>query len=285
MTIASKTGKNYVGVDYPKDKPEVIHKTQHNVFDLFSLKGKVASVTGSSSGIGYQVAEAFAQAGADIAIWYNSHDPADKVKYLESEFGVKVKAYKIPVTDAAAVAEGVKQQIADFGKIDVFVANAGIIWDGDGLIDHEDSIAKWDKVMKVNVDGVRNCALAIGPHFRERGTGSLVITGSMSADIINVPDTMSAYCVSKAAVTHLGKALALEWAGFARVNIVAPGYIATDMTTEKEKELAGNWGPLSPMGRMADPRELVGAYLYFASNASTFTTGAELVVDGGYTVM
>lgn len=279
------TNKNYVGEDFVKETPEVINKTRSNVFDLFSLKGKVASISGSSGGIGYDVAEAFAQAGADVAIWYNSRDPSEKVKHLESSYGIKAKAYKVAINDYNAVESAIKQQISDFGKIDIFVANAGVIWEGgDNILDEEDNTA-WDKVMKINVDGVYYCAKAVGRHFRERGTGNFIITGSMSGHIINVPDTMIAYTTSKAAVNHLAKGLALEWIKFARVNSVSPGYIKSVMTEEKERENAKVWGPITPMGRMADSRELVGAYLYLASDASTYVTGTDIRVDGGYTAM
>lgn len=279
------TNKNYVGVEYVQETPEVINKTRSNVFDLFSLKGKVASISGSSGGIGYDVAEAFAQAGADVAIWYNSRDPSEKVKHLESSYGIKAKAYKVAIDNYDAVESAIKQQISDFGKIDIFVANAGVIWEGgSNILDEEDNKC-WDKVMKVNVDGVYYCAKAVGRHFRERGTGNFIITGSMSGHIINVPDTMIAYTTSKAAVNHLAKGLALEWIKFARVNSVSPGYIKSAMTEEKEKENAKIWGPITPMGRMADSRELVGAYLYLASDASTYVTGTDIVVDGGYTAM
>lgn len=277
-------GTNYVGVKYPQPIPELVEENRNNVMNLFSLKGKVASITGSSGGIGFEVAKAYAQAGADIAIWYNSRNPEDKVKYLQENYGVKVKAYQAPVDNFEAVEKTVAEQIKDFGKIDIMVANAGIIWGGDSIIDEPDN-SHWADVMRVNVDGVYYCSKVIGRHFRERGKGSLVMTASMSGTIVNVPDTMTAYCTSKAAVAHLAKCLALEWAGFARVNCVSPGYVRGDMTKAKEAEGMENWGPISPMGRMCDPRELVGAYLYLASDASSFTTGADIMVDGGYSLM
>jgi len=279
------TGENFVGVKYPQATPAVIEETRDNVFQMFSLKGKVASISGSSGGIGYEVAKAFAQAGADIAMWYNSNPPEEKADYIRSKYGVKVQTYKVSVDDYKDVDKNIAQQIKDFGKIDIFVANAGVIWTGAPSILDEDNNDNWDRVMKVNIDGVYNCAKAVGRHFRERGSGNLIMTGSMSGSIVNVPDTMAAYCVSKAAVVHFAKSLALEWAGFARVNSVSPGYVKGDMTKVKEKEGIENWGPLTPVGRMCDPRELVGAYLYLASDASTFTTGADIPVDGGYTVL
>lgn len=279
------TGKNYVGVTYPQPTPEIIAKTRKSVLDLFSLKGKVASISGSSGGIGFDVAEAYAQAGADVALWYNSRNPEAKVEYLQKEYGIKAKAYKVAINQYDDVEKAIQQQIKDFGKIDIFVANAGVIWAGEPEFLDEKDNSEWDKVMRINVDGVYYCAKAVGKHFRERGRGNFIITGSMSGRIVNVPDTMTAYCTSKAAVVHLGKSLALEWAKFARVNVVSPGYMKTDMTEAKEAESIGIWGPITPMARMGDTRELVGTYLYLASDASTYTTGADIIVDGGYSLM
>lgn len=285
QTRMVSTGKNYVGISYPQPTPEVINKTRKNVFDLFSLKGKVASISGSSGGIGYDVAEAYAQAGADVAIWYNSRNPEAKVEYLQKEYGIKAKAYKVAINQYNDVEKAIQQQIKDFGKIDIFVANAGVIWSGEPEFLDEKDNSEWDKVMRINVDGVYYCAKAVGKHFRERGQGNFIITGSMSGRIVNVPDTMAAYCTSKAAVVHLGKSLALEWAKFARVNVVSPGYMKTDMTEAKEAENIENWGPITPMARMGDTRELVGTYLYLASDASSYTTGSDIIVDGGYSLM
>ncbi|ODV95263.1 hypothetical protein PACTADRAFT_50010 [Pachysolen tannophilus NRRL Y-2460] len=254
----------------------------NDVRDLFSLKGKVASITGSSSGIGFAVAEAFCQAGADVAIWYNSHPCHDKAEALAKKYNVKVQAYKCAINDKVAVEETILQIEKDFGTIDIFVANAGVVWTSDEITNNNDE--QYKNVMECNVDSVYYCAKTVAKIFKKKGKGSFIATASMSGHIVNVPQMQAPYNASKAAVLHLARSLAVEWAGFARVNTVSPGYIKTDLNNFASIDRKRAWWSLTPMGREALPRELVGAYLYFASDASTFTTGADLVVDGGYCV-
>lgn len=262
----------------PRPDPEIAS----HVNDLFSLKGKVASITGSSAGIGYAVAEAYAQAGADVAIWFNSHPSHDKAEDLSKKYGVRCRAYKCAVNDPEQVAQTIKQQMQDFGTIDVFVANAGAAWNAGPIIE-TDGIEEYRKLMTLDVDAVFYCAKEIGKIFKEKGKGSFVITASMSGHIVNVPQMQAPYNAAKAAVLHFSKSLAVEWAGFARVNTVSPGYIKTDLTEEVPVEVKSKWWSLIPVGREALPKELVGAYVYLASDASTYTTGADIRVDGGYT--
>lgn len=262
--------------------PQPAPKPASNVLDLFSLKGKVASVTGSSTGIGYAVAEAFAQAGADVALWYNSHNAEAKAKALSEKYGIKAKAYKVVVTDSAAVEAAIKEQIEYFGKIDIFVANAGVPWTAGPLIDTEDD-KEWKKVIDLDFTGVYYCAKYIGRHFKERGSGSFIATSSMSGHIVNFPQLQAAYNGAKAGVRHFCTSLAVEWAGFARVNTVSPGYIATEISAFVPDETKSKWWSFTPLGREGEAQELVGAYLYLASDASTYTTGADIRVDGGYT--
>lgn len=275
-------GGNFAGTKYPSVAPRYMEDNSDvTVASLFSLKGKVASVTGSSIGIGFAIAEAFAGAGADVAIWYNSHVPDQKVKYLRERYNVKVEAYRVQVTDEEAVEKAIAQQIKDFGKVDILVANAGVITEG-LMIDQGEQ--EYEKMMGVNVKGAYFCAKAVGKHFKERGTGSLVFTASMSSHIVNVPQHHGLYNVSKAAVHHLMRNLAVEWAGFARVNSVSPGYVLTDLVHYAPEELKDTWDKLTPMGRLGLPKEMAGAYLYLASDAASYTTGADIRVDGGYSV-
>lgn len=273
-------GENFAGTKYPSSAPGFMEDySAVTVASLFNLKGKVASVTGSSVGIGFAIAEAFAGAGADVALWYNSHEPSEKVKFLRDRYGVKVEAYRIPVTDITAVEDGIAQQIKDFGKIDIFIANAGVITDGH-MIDQGEE--EYEKMMGVNVKGAYFCAKTIGKHFKERKTGSLIFTASMSSHIVNVPQHHGLYNVSKAAVHHLMRNLAVEWAGFARVNSVSPGYVLTDLVHYAPEHLKDTWGKLTPMGRLGLPKEMAGAYIYLASDAASYTTACDIRVDGGY---
>ncbi|SJM87684.1 related to Sorbose reductase homolog SOU2 [Zygosaccharomyces bailii] len=261
-----------------------------NVMDYFSLKGKVAIVTGASGGIGYQVSLALAQAGADVAMWYNSNPKIEQqVGDLSKKYGVKIRAYQCTLTDSAAVERVVDAVVKDYGKIDVVVANAGVNQNGGAIVDYSEKVGRekcdkeWQHVVDVDFNSVYYLADAAGKHFKKQKKGSFIITASMSGHIVNIPRMHAAYNAAKAGVIHLGKSLAVEWAGFARVNSVSPGYIGTPMTARLPAEVREQWESLVPLGRLANPKELVGAYLYLASDASTYTTGTDILVDGGYT--
>lgn len=262
----------------PTQEPEI----SSNVINLFSLRGKVASVTGSSQGIGLAVAEAYAQAGADIAIWYNSTPADDIARRLSQTYNIKAKAYKCAVDSFEEVQKTIKLIVEDFGTIDIFVANAGIGWKSCPVA--ESSLDEYHKMMNINLNGVYYAAKCLGPIFEKNGKGSFIITASQAGHIVTVPIAQAAYNASKAAIIQLGKSLAIEWVRFARVNIISPGYILTEIAKHVPFDIKSKWWPLIPMGREGSPQELVGAFLYFASDASTFTTGADLIIDGGYTV-
>lgn len=262
--------------------PTQIPEVSSNVFNLFSLKGKVASITGSSAGIGLAVAEAYAQAGADIAIWYNSTPADDIAERLSKTYKITARAYKCAVSDFDEVKLTIDQIVKDFGTIDVFVANAGIGWKSCPVSDS--SLDAYHNVMKVNLDGVYYAAKCMGPIFEKNGKGSFIITASQAGHIVTVPICQAAYNASKAALIQLGKSLSIEWVRFARVNTISPGYILTEIAKHVPYDVKSKWWPLIPMGREGSPQELVGAFLYFASDASTFTTGADLIIDGGYCV-
>ncbi|ODV83567.1 hypothetical protein CANARDRAFT_29794 [[Candida] arabinofermentans NRRL YB-2248] len=253
-----------------------------HVLDMFSLKDKVAVVTGAAQGIGYVVAEALAQAGASVAFW-DLQDPTESAAKVAKETGVKCRSYQGDISNASSVEATVQQIEADFGRIDVFIANAGINIPSESCLG-DNANRVWNKVIDVNLNGCFYCCREVGKIFKKQGSGSIVMTASMSAHIINTPMNQAAYNSSKAAVKHLSKSLAVEFAGFARVNSVSPGYIATTINDVLPMHFKKRWWSVIPMGREGHPRELVGAYLYLASNASTYTTGTDIVVDGAFTV-
>lgn len=277
--------QNQCGLTVPRQQP----KLPENVLDFFSLKGKVASVTGASGGIGYEVALALAQAGADVAMWYNSNpNVLEQADELSKKYNVRIKAYKCTLTDSAAVENTIDQIVKDFGRIDIQVANAGVAWAKGPIVEYAEEAGReavdkeWLKIVDVDLNGVYYVSRATGKYFKKQGSGSLVLTASMSGHIVNVPQMQTAYNAVKAGVLHLGKSLSLEWANFARVNTVSPGYIQTSLTGKLPRDLQDRWLEYIPMGRMANPRELVGAYLYLASDASSYVTGTDIRVDGGY---
>ncbi|KAJ5182534.1 hypothetical protein N7492_000150 [Penicillium capsulatum] len=264
---------------------------------MFSLKGKTAIVSGAGAGIGLAVAHGLAEAGANVAIWYSSNSKAiERAAEIESKYGVKAKAYQVSITDPKAVDEAVSQAVKDLnGRLDVFIANAGVPWTKgpmvDGPLDH------YRDVVGVDLDGTFYCARSAAAHWRrqkEEGTdingnkltnftyGSFVATASMSGHIVNFPQMQAAYNASKSAVIHLCKSLSVEWVRFARANTISPGYIATEISNFVPDDTKKIWRDKIPMGREGEAHELKGAYLYLASDASSYTTGADIVVDGGY---
>jgi D-arabinitol 2-dehydrogenase len=143
--------------------------------------------------------------------------------------------------------------------------------------------------MSVNVNGTYYFAAALAKHLiAVKKPGSMVFIGSMSGAIVNIPQPQAPYNASKAAVRHLASSFAVEWAQYGiRVNCISPGYMMTDLTKrilEERPELGEKWRSLTPVGRMGDPKDLMGAVVYLSSDAAGFVTGAELRVDGGYTV-
>ena len=263
----------------PQQVPEPDH-----LMDLFSLRGKVVIVTGASgpTGIGTEAARGCAEMGADVAITYASRPAGGEknAKEISENYKVKSKAYKCDVGDFKSVEQLVADVLKDFGKVDAFIANAGRTADN-GIL--EEPVEKWQEVLNTDLNGTYYCAKAIGPHFKQRGKGSLVITASMSGHIANFPQEQTSYNVAKAGCIHMARSLANEWRDFARVNSVSPGYINTGLSDFVDKKTQELWLSMIPMGRQAVAKELKGAFVYFASDASTYTTGSDLIIDGGYT--
>ncbi|KAI1768501.1 short chain dehydrogenase [Hypoxylon sp. FL1150] len=253
--------------------------------DLFSLKGKVIVVTGASGpkGMGIEAARGCAEMGANLAITYSSRkEGADKnVEELTKDYGVKVKAYKCNVGNFDECEKLVADVLKEFGQIDGFIANAGRTADG-GVLDS--SKEAWDEVIGTDLNGTAYCAKAVGPVFKKQGHGSFVITASMSGHVANYPQEQTSYNVAKAGCIHMARSLANEWRDFARVNSISPGYIDTGLSDFIDQKTQDLWYSMVPMGRPGDAKELKAAYVYLISDASTYTTGADIVIDGGYTV-
>ncbi|RAH73942.1 SDR family oxidoreductase [Aspergillus aculeatinus CBS 121060] len=253
--------------------------------DLFSLKGKVVIITGASGprGMGIEAARGCAEMGADVAITYASRPEGGEknAAELSKTYGVKAKAYKCDVGNYDSVQKLVDDVIKDFGKVDAFIANAGRTANS-GILDG--SVQDWEEVIQTDLNGTFHCAKAIGPHFKKQGKGSFVITSSMSGHIANFPQEQTSYNVAKAGCIHMAKSLANEWRDFARVNSISPGYIDTGLSDFVDQKVQDLWMSMIPMGRNGDAKELKGAYVYLVSDASSYTTGADLLIDGGYCV-
>jgi sorbose reductase len=252
-----------------------------NVASLFELHGKKALVTGASSGIGKQVALAYAQAGAAVAIAARHPAPLQELAAEIAAGGGTAVPIVCDVTEPELVSTMLNRVDDEFGGLDIAVCNAGII-SLNSLLDMP--LEDFQRIQNTNVNGVFLTAQAAARAMvaGNRG-GTIITTASMSGHIINTPQQVGHYCASKAAVIHLTKAMAMEFAPHnIRVNSVSPGYILTELV-EPLSEYHALWEPKVPLGRLGRPEELIGIYLYLASDASSYMTGSDLVIDGGYT--
>ncbi|OTA59656.1 NAD(P)-binding protein [Hypoxylon sp. EC38] len=264
------------------------------VLSHFNLSGKTALVTGGCRGIGLEVARGLCEAGAKVAITYTS-TPQKEADELAAQIssaneGRLVKAYKCNVRsreDVEAIVDTVVKEVGG-GRLDILVANAGIAENYPAIDYPED---RFRNMFDVNVNGAFWAAQAAARVFEKQlkadgkpHRGSIIFTASVSATLVNIPQKQAAYNASKAALVHLGKSLAVEWVDFARVNNVSPGFIETDMLDVHPKELRSQWNEMVPGRRFCKPAELKGAYVFLASDASSYMTGADLIIDGGYTL-
>ncbi len=252
------------------------------VLDSFSLAGKVSVVTGANRGIGRSLSTALAEAGSDVVLLVRDPERAAEVVAEVAALGVRAQAVAADVTDPAGVRAAVDTIVADFGRVDVLINNAGTCIHKPAL---EVTEQEWDQVLDVNLNGVWNCAQSFGRAMVAAGTGTIVNIGSISAQIVNRPQWQAGYNASKAAVHQLTKSLAAEWAPHGvRVNALAPGYVKTEMAPVDEPQYRRMWIEDAPMQRYAMPSELGPSVVFLASDASSFITGSVLVADGGYTV-
>ena len=251
----------------------------------FDLTGKVAIVTGASRGLGVELATSLAEYGANLALMAGNEEKLKKTAAaIVEKTGVRVITVKVDIASEASVQNAVKTVMDAFGKIDILVNNAGIIRYGRP---EEISLKDWCECIDVDVTGTWLMSKeVVNAYMLAHGGGSIINTASMSAHIVNVPQPQCAYNASKAGVIQLTKSLAIEWAKRGvRVNSISPGYIGTDLTLSSPdlKPLIAQWNAMAPMGRLGKPSELQGICVYLAGDASSFTTGADFVIDGAFT--
>ena len=254
---------------------------------IFSLEGRKAIVTGGSRGIGKALAEGLAAHGADVAIVVQTTvDRAEAVAKGIRSVGRDAMVIKADISVEADAARIADEVVARWGQIDILVNNAGIVLPANA---EDCSLETWRRTMAVNLDGVFLVSRAVGRQMIKQKSGSIISIGSMSGRIVNWPFRHAAYNVSKAGVHMLTKCLATEWAEHnIRVNALAPGYIRTELTEEVAREhpdVVNNiWTKGAVQNRIGSVDELVGATVYLASDASSFTTGEIITIDGGLTL-
>ncbi|KAH8435213.1 SDR family oxidoreductase [Aspergillus melleus] len=253
-----------------------------HVLKAFDLTGKVAAITGGARGIGLEVSNGLAEAGANVALIYNSSSNASSIANdIAVKNNIRAAAYQADVGSQPDIERVIQQITSDFGKLDIIVVNSGI---ASSVPAEEYTVEQWHNVMKVNLDGAFYSAQAAARIFKAQGHGNVIFTASVSATLVNVPQKQAAYNASKAGVVRLAKCLSVEWVDFCRVNCISPGYIATEILDEFPQEWKDKWYDLIPAKRMAAAYELKGAYVFCASDASSYMTGADIIIDGGYTL-
>jgi gluconate 5-dehydrogenase len=249
------------------------------VSDLFSLKGRVALVTGAASGLGKAMALGLSSAGAFVVC----ADIAEKANHLVADEigGDGALAVPVDVASRSSTESAAERAAGVTGSIDVLVNSAGI-GGRSPATDYPPEL--WDSVFKINVTGTYNMCRVVGSRMVDRGSGSIVNIASIGG-LVGFPGSVG-YQASKGAVAQLTRTLAVEWgpAGV-RVNAIAPGHIGTELVQEiwkTEPELKEFFLSRTPMGKLGRPEDVVGPALFLASGASAMVTGQILAVDGGY---
>ena len=248
-----------------------------DIKELFSLKDRVAIVTGGGQGLGKSMAIGLAQAGANIVIAARRIESAMETKKEIEAIGVKCTVIKGDMRVEEDVKNMVAKVMEEYGKIDILFNNAGT-WRGDDA--EKVTTEDWKEVIDVNLTGPFIVSREVGKVMLAQKKGSIVNIASMSGMIVNTPQNQCAYNASKGGLIMLTKSMATEWADRGvRVNAICPGYMRTEMSEDRyqRKDPAiERWFSMTPMGRS-------GVAVYLASDASSYTTGSTYLVDGGYT--
>jgi NAD(P)-dependent dehydrogenase (short-subunit alcohol dehydrogenase family) len=251
-----------------------------SVLDLFRLDGRVAIVTGASSGLGVAFARALAQAGADLVLAARRVDRLEDTRRMVAALGRGAIAVPTDVTDPAACAALVDRAVADFGRVDILVNNAGV---GTAVPALRETPEQFRGVVDLNLNGcywmAQACARVMPP-------GSSIVNVSSVVGITTAGLPQAAYSASKAGLIGLTRDLAQQWTGRKgiRVNAVAPGFFDSEMTEQFTPEYVTHMAGRILAGRRGDPAELAAAVVFLASPASGYVTGQTLAVDGGVTI-
>ena len=246
------------------------------------LENKVAVVTGAGRGIGAAIARAFAAEGAAVQCLDIDRDTAAAIASELDHGGGRAISAHCDVRDSASVRAGVEAAVAAFGRIDVVVANAATVTP----LATVDTLPEddWREALDVNLTGVFLLCKHALPHLRAQGSGSVILTASQMGRVAY--DGQAAYCATKGALIQLAKVMALDHAGEGiRVNTLSPGGTATARLERRFgtlEQAETEWGPTHPVGRLGRPEEIAAGAVFLASDESSFMTGADLLIDGGY---
>jgi NAD(P)-dependent dehydrogenase (short-subunit alcohol dehydrogenase family) len=267
------------------------------MLEEYSLKGKIAIVTGAGRGIGKAIALSLAEAGADITVAARTVEQIERTAAEIRKLGRRALAVPTDVTKREQVENAVEQTVTQFGRIDILVNNAGVPvlkpisfvpgmklegWQTADSWDTPLTEEEWHLVLNTNLTSAFLFAQAVGPHMLRQKKGKIINTSSNSAEL--APPYFSAYCVSKAGLSMFTRCLATEWAPYnICVNAVGPGSVLTELSApvlndpERRKLILGT----IPLGRMGETRDVALLVVYLASEASNWVTGQTFYIDGG----
>jgi NAD(P)-dependent dehydrogenase (short-subunit alcohol dehydrogenase family) len=247
-----------------------------------SLENKVVLITGASRGIGQAITMGLAQAGADIAIASRKLPDLEKVAVEIKKMGRKCLTVAAHIGKIEEINNLVKKVIDEFGTIDILVNNAATNPSMASAIDIDDRA--WDSIMNLNLKGLFFLSQAVARIMKEKGGGKIINVASIAGI---TPDILPVYSISKAGVIMATKVMAQQWAIYnIRVNAIAPGLTKTRFSEAlwKNQDILNIAMSRTPLGRPAEPEEMVGAIIYLASEASSYVTGQVLAIDGGMTI-
>jgi len=253
--------------------------------EKFGLSEKIAMVIGGGGAIGREIALGMSKAGAQVIIADYNFDSADSVASCIDKSKKKTSAIQVNINNSQEVSNMVENVKEKFGNIDILVNCAGI---SKNIPAEEMPDKVWNQVINTNLTGTFFCCREVGKIMIQQKSGCIINIVSMSGTIVNKGRNNANYCASKGGLKMLTKALAEQWSKYnIRVNSISPGYIRTPMTKDfiNEPKFNSNMQLLTPLQRVGEPEELVGLALYLASDASSFMTGADILIDGGYTVL
>ncbi|PWN46470.1 NAD(P)-binding protein [Violaceomyces palustris] len=299
LQSSKKEGGGGIGTGTTK---EVSSQPSRRSLASLSLDGKICLVTGGARGIGNVIARTFIEAGSDrlALVDLNEKESKRAAEEVEGWFleqglvrpgQLDVRGFGCDISKEEEVMRVMGEVRNHFGRsVDVAVNSAGIV---ENFPATEYPTEKIKKLFEINVQGSFFVGREVAKQMLEEGVrGSIILIASMSGRVVNVPQPQSPYNASKAAVRQMASSFAVEWAKSGiRVNSLSPGYMLTPLTRQvlesspQGNQLAKIWEDLTPMARLGDPQDLKGAVVYLASDASSFTTGTDLLVDGGYTAV